>query len=351
MSRPSDDREFRELLPQVKRWHEGEAALRKIKRHLQQDPRNTLEAIFEVAEDCKLGWQMTLLWRFGVDAQTMTRLTGFKPPRSLVEAQGMILAGVLHTFWDRVLDAKAEALVALAADREPHAAMEKTVLEAFEELPATFGVIVEAAQNDSVKEWAATRLATWTDTQIKLGESRSRLNAALSETGSPPQQAKLLELLPASLVAFAEWRPDEPFRPGSGGKSYVSRAAGVLEKSGSEQAEKNENKGEKPRRLQYIQPEGTEEEGADVFELKGADELGTDPDMDAAENRLLMEVIERQTSFTARQRQVYEFWKKNYTSPEIADQLGIKDVTVRVLLKGARDAMLQTARELGRLRE
>jgi hypothetical protein len=159
MSGPSDDRKFRELLPQVNRWHEGEAALRKIKRHLHQDPRDTLEAIFEVAEDCKLGWRMTLLWRFGVDAQTMTRLQGFKPPRSLAESQEMILAGVLHTFWDRVLDARTDALVALAAGREPYAAMEKKVSEAFEELPATFGVIVEAGQNNAVKEWAAARLA------------------------------------------------------------------------------------------------------------------------------------------------------------------------------------------------
>jgi hypothetical protein len=168
---------FQELLPQVRRWQEGEAALREIKKHLQQDPRNTLAATFEVAEDCKLGWQMILLWRFGVDAETLTCLRGFKPPRSLVEAQHMILAGVLHTFWNRVLDARVEAYVALVAGREPYAAMEKKVLEAFEELPATFGVIVQAAQNDALKEWAATRLATWTDTQIKLGEDRARLNA------------------------------------------------------------------------------------------------------------------------------------------------------------------------------
>ena len=327
----------------MRRWHEGETALRELKKHLQQDPRNTLAATFEVAEDCKLGWQMILLWRFGVDAETLTCLRGFKPPRSLVEAQHMILAGVLHTFWNRVLDARVEAYVALVAGREPYAAMEKKVLEAFEELPATFGVIVQAAQNDALKEWAATRLATWTDTQIKLGEDRARLNAALSETDLPPQQAKLLELLPASLVAFAEWRRDEPFRAGSGGKSYVSRAASVLEKSGSEQAEKDENKEVKPPRLQYEEPES-------------AEEFNTDLDMDAVEdlvdrenNRRTLEKLEQQTRLTGRQRQVFELIKKDYPDPEIADRLGIKRETVRVHRKDCLDAIRQTAIELGLL--
>src|SRR5829696_1763549 len=340
MSRSPGHSEFEKLLPQVRWWHEGEAALRDIKKHLQQDPRNTLAAIFEVAEDCKLGWQMYLLRRFGVDAETMTLLGGFKPPRTLVEAQDMILAGVLHTFWGRVLDAKAEALVALVAGREPYAAMEKTVLEAYEELPATFGVIVETARNEAVKEWAAARLATWTDTQIKLEERRGRLNAALSEADLSPEQAKLLGLLPASLLAFAEWRRDEPFRPGSGGKSYVSRAASVLEQSGSEQAEKNENKEGKPRRLQYIDPERPED-------------FGTDPDMDAVEDRendlRALEKLEQQTRFTERQRQVYELDKTGYTESEIADRLGIKGGTVRVLRKGGVDAMRQAAKELGLL--
>src|SRR5919107_5038216 len=125
MSRSPGHETFRALLPQVKRWHEGEAALREIERNLQHEPRNTLEAIFEVAEDCKLAWQRHLLWRFGVDAEAMTRLRGFKPPRSLVGSQELILAGVLHTFWARILDARAEALVALVAGREPYAAWKK----------------------------------------------------------------------------------------------------------------------------------------------------------------------------------------------------------------------------------
>jgi hypothetical protein len=105
---------FRDLLPQVKRWQEGESALREIKKHLQENPKETLEVIFEVAEDHQLGWQTYLLDRFGVDAEAMTILKEFKPPRTVKAVKELLAAGSLHTFWTRVLEAKTDALAATA---------------------------------------------------------------------------------------------------------------------------------------------------------------------------------------------------------------------------------------------
>lgn len=168
----SKDSSFQDLLAQAKKWQEGEEAVREIRKLLQQDRRNALMAIFEVAEDHKLGWQMYLLSKFGVDAETMTILKGFRPPRTLETAKDLILAGSLHTFWSRVLDAKKDALAAAVmhtmpygSRRVPSTAASGAVISAFEELPATFGVIVQTARDDRIKEWAATRLATWTDTR------------------------------------------------------------------------------------------------------------------------------------------------------------------------------------------
>lgn len=270
------------------------------------------------------------------------------------------MAGALHTFWTRVVEIRGELLRELAAAqvvarslpsfgwrprRDPYAAAIKDVFAAFEELPATFGVIARTAPNQEIKEWAADRLASWTDTQISIGQNKP-LRAALaeraSEAGLSKEQTKLLELLTASLIAFGEWEQTrEPFRTGSGGKSYVSRASSILEQSGSEQAEKNEH-GKAPR-LEYVDPERPETGGEDP------DLEATEDDLDKEHTRRQLENIERQVRLPKRQRQVYELDKAGCNEAEIAARLGIEGSTVRVHRKRALDAMRSAARELGLL--
>lgn len=361
-----DGRRAQNLLSQARRWREGEDALRELKGLLQRDQRDlrfVLAGIFDPAEDCKLGWQVYLLNRFGMDAETLTVLKGFRPPRTLEAAKELIVAGALHTFWTRVVEIRGELLRELAAaqvvagslpsfmrqpGRDPYAAAQKDVLAAFEELPATFGVIALSAHNQEIKEWAAERLASWTDTQISI-EQHKRLKAALEEGELSPEQTKLLELVPASLIAFGEWEPGEPFRPGSGGKSYVSRVAESMVETGSEQAEKNEVGKEdedgksKPPRLEYADPERSEF-GDEDPELKAAEE-----DLDREHNRRRLENIERQARLPKRQRQVYELDKAGYSGAEIAARLGIDGSTVRQHRMRALDAMQSAARKLGLL--
>jgi DNA-binding CsgD family transcriptional regulator len=337
--------------------------LREIKKHLQENPKETLEVIFEVAEDHKLGWQMFLMNKFGVDAETMTILKEFKPPRTVKAVKELLVAGSLHTFWSRVLEAKTDALAAAAtytmpyaSRRNPYTAARSAVIAAFEELPATFGVIVQAARDDRIKDWAAHRLAAWSDTQLSSGAS-VRLRAALTEraaeTNLSEKQAKLLELVPASLLALSEWQQeDEPLRSGSGRKSYVSRVENEVVRTGSEQAEKNEHgkkarkdKGEeekeKPPRLEYIDPEKPEVGGEDQ-ELDNAITR-----RDREHNRRLLERIEKHARFTKQQRQVYELDKAGWQETEIAARLGIAGSTVRVHRKCALDAMRKAAKGLG----
>ena len=121
MSNIPNSSSFRDLLPQVKRWQEGESALREVKKHLQENPKETLEVIFEVAEDHQLGWQTYLLDQFGVDAEAMTFLKEFKPTRTVKAVKELLVAGSLHTFWSRVLGAKADAMAAAATYTMPDA--------------------------------------------------------------------------------------------------------------------------------------------------------------------------------------------------------------------------------------
>jgi DNA-binding CsgD family transcriptional regulator len=339
--------------------------LTRDKKALTKNPKKTLEVIFEVTEDHQLGWQTYLLDRFGVDAETMTILKESKPPSTAKAVKELLAAGSLHTFWTRVLGAKADAMAAAATytmpyarRRNPSTAARSAVIAAFEELPATFGVIVQTARDYRIKEWAAHRLATWSDTQIS-SDASVRLRAALTEraaeTNLSEKQVKLLELVPASLLAFSEWQQeDEPFRSGSGRKSYVSRVENEVVRTGSEQVQKNEHgkktrkvKGEeekeKPPRLEYTDPEKPEDGGEDQ-ELDNAVIR-----RDREHNRRLLERIEKHARFTKQQRQVYELDKAGWQEAEIATRLGIAGSTVRVHRKRAMDATRKAAKELGLL--
>jgi hypothetical protein len=84
---------------------------------------------------------MHLLHRFGLDAETMTILKGSRPPRSFEDAKELLVAGSLHTFWGRVLDAKKDAITATithsspyASPRDPYTAAQSAVIVAFEKL-------------------------------------------------------------------------------------------------------------------------------------------------------------------------------------------------------------------------
>jgi hypothetical protein len=95
--------------------------------------------------------------------------------------------------------------------------------------------------DDVLREMTAITVAGWVGTHISLTRHR-RVNAALSEnTGGLPGAnfAKLLEeLVPASIIAWDELLPGERLGPGGGKTSLVSRVEGLLQKIGSEAAEK-----------------------------------------------------------------------------------------------------------------
>lgn len=93
------------------------------------------------SEDCRLGWQTHLLNEHGVDAEAMVIIEGFNPPRTFEAAKDLLVAGYLHTFWMRVLDSKKDAIAAVVVSKDPYVSMREAVMKAFEELPATFGVI------------------------------------------------------------------------------------------------------------------------------------------------------------------------------------------------------------------
>lgn len=270
----------------------------------------------------------------------MVIIEGFNPPRTFEAAKDLLAAGSLHTFWMRVLDSKKDAIAAVVVSKDPYVSMREAVMKAFEELPATFGVIAQAARSNEIKEWAMARLATWTDTQINVSRHK-RLEAALNESNLSAEQMKLVELLPASLIAFDDWQQNETFRGGAGGKSYVSRTANVLAETGSEQAQKNERG--KPPKLEYIDPQRPEYRGEDP------DLVAAEVKLDVEHNRRLLKKIERHARLTKRQRQVYELDKAGCQEAEIAVQLGMAGSTVRVYRKDALDALRRAARKLGLL--
>jgi RNA polymerase sigma factor (sigma-70 family) len=104
-----------------------------------------------------------------------------------------------------------------------------------------------AELDDTLREMSAMTTAGWVGAHISLdGEKRNRrVVAALSENtdGSPGANfARLIEeLVPATLIAWDELQLGERLRPGSGETNLVSRVEGLLQKIGSEAAEKQKS--------------------------------------------------------------------------------------------------------------
>ena len=92
-----------------------------------------------------------------------------------------------------------------------------------------------------LRKMSAIGVAGWVGSHISLKKNK-RVGDALSEytDGSPGANfAKLVEeLIPATILAWDELQPGEPLRPGSGKANLVSRVEGLLQRIGSEAAEK-----------------------------------------------------------------------------------------------------------------
>jgi DNA-binding CsgD family transcriptional regulator len=339
-------------MPQeVQRFREGEDALLEIKRSLERDPRNALRAILEVAEERLAAYAWRLLG-FGIDAENMELLKGYRPPKTPEAAIDMIEAGMGHTFNRRVLDAKKDLMTAVVVSmdpygvrRDPYQAMAEAVQAAFEEVPAYYGAAALSATDDRIKEHFTRKLGAWTRTHVSDAANprlRHIMEQAARETGLSLEMTKLLNILPASLITFEDWQRQEhePLRPGSGGTSYVSRVARELEGVGSEQALR-------PERLEYVDPDAPERGGEDE------DLEATEAEADRAYHGRMWNLRMDRARLSERERQVVEIVREGlvrketgYTNAEIAERLS--EVAEKPIAEGTIKAL--KSRAFGKLR-
>jgi hypothetical protein len=95
------------LKQQSEGWRENEKTLLELRRCLEGDPRS-VRWVFEAAEENRLVFENHLFVRFGVKADTMEVVEGFKPPLSLRGKKDLILLGAFYEFYSDVLEVREE---------------------------------------------------------------------------------------------------------------------------------------------------------------------------------------------------------------------------------------------------
>jgi hypothetical protein len=199
---------------------------------------------------------------------------------------------------------------------------------------------IETEPDDVLREMQAKQIAGWVGSHISLDLNKS-LSAVLGERTGGSRGANFVELMknlvPATVVAWADLQPGEPLRPGSGETNLVSRAERLLINEGSEAA-RLERKGK----------------FADLAASPGSDRKGEgleDADLEEFERQetlrqqlsALQGWIER-AGFSEQEQRVYELdMRMGEDAQAIARELGKSDGHVRVVRKNYRDKIRRAA--------
>jgi DNA-binding CsgD family transcriptional regulator len=166
--------------------------------------------------------------------------------------------------------------------------------------------------DDVLRKMSATTVAGWVGAHISLGKHQ-RVRDALGENtdGSPGANfAKLIEeLVPATILAWDELQPGEPLRPGRRETNLVSRVEGLLQKIGSEAAEKQQA---------HIQ----------FDEVTGHDQ--SDQLLEEFERMETLRQLEQTTQLTQLEAAVWQRARDGQANAEIAEELKISENSVSV---------------------
>lgn len=333
--------DWKSLEQQSERWRENEETLLELRRRLEREP-SSVEGVFEEAEKNRRVFEHLLLVTHGVRAGRMELVEGFKPPLSLEWKKDLIMSGVFYEFYSGVLAVRAEfnRVLRIYRSQSPvvrllpkqysvptadlYAGAAKKVLALFEELVAVFHEIasvsrdwrrsheLSAAEKKHARElekWANERLATFVDAKTSLAKNE-RLRSAVAErareSGLSLWQQKLVELVTATPLAFAEREEGEPIRPGSGKKSVASRAVSEIEETAT------------PERFKT----GSQEVAAEDEALRQHE--------DAEAHRQYVDRLAEVANLPKRQRQAFTLChKEGLSDTEIAEIMEVDETTVR----------------------
>jgi DNA-binding CsgD family transcriptional regulator len=169
----------------------------------------------------------------------------YYPPRSPEEYYDYVQFSVMSNLL-RVCDVQWAAMHSayIRAHRngeDPDIAALSALFRVFRSGPGVAAPTNRSEPDDVLRKMSAITVAGWVGMHISLAKHK-RVRDALSEytDGSPGANfARLVEELPpATILAWDELQPGEPLRPGSGKTNLVSRVEGLLQKIGSESAEK-----------------------------------------------------------------------------------------------------------------
>jgi DNA-binding CsgD family transcriptional regulator len=184
--------------------------------------------------------------------------------------------------------------------------------------------------DDVLRKMSAITVAGWVGSHISL-DKHHRVREALSENtdGSPGANfAKLVEeLVPTTILAWDELQPGEPLRPGSGKTNLVSRVERLLQKIGSEAAEKQK------AHLQFD----------DVAEHSQSDQLLEE--FERMEETLRQ--LEQTTQLTRLEVAVWQRARDGLENAEIAGELKISNNSVSVHKSNAVKKLREARRAAG----
>jgi DNA-binding CsgD family transcriptional regulator len=210
-------------------------------------------------------------------------------------------------------------LAAMEEANASHESEERALSEAFlrclRRMPVLYGVDMLGARDPDLRCGATLALSAWLAVFISTDKKAVRLKRALADEGTTLFEA----LPPAAIVSFADWKPNEPLRPGKGktGKrkrSLVSRASAHITKRGHQATLRRKHVVAKPPSENSAAYGVTE---SALAESALREELGA--------------------VLSEREYQIVELKLQRFTEAEIALRCGITVGTVKKTLSRVRD--------------
>lgn len=219
-----------------------ENELREAELAAQENPALAAEWCLETTVQMRRFYRRYLRSRFGIAVRRLDKpgriVARSRVPRDRREKSLCLNAIAAHSTFETAWAGIYVATKRAAANSEDPA---PAVCEAFFEVaratPVLYGEVAERGADSTAKESAAVNLSGWLGTQLSLQYERVRgaLDEVARAEGRSRYKQFVRELPSTSLTAWSEWRRGEPLRPGTGNRSFVSRASELLAALGSEE--------------------------------------------------------------------------------------------------------------------
>jgi len=340
-----------EVRAHIDEWHASAEQTKYFEEKARENPRSYASSAFDFIRSRRRHIRRLLRKRFGVKVRyswfrseqyvaCRKRLPQY-PPRNPQEYCNYVqlrfmsdLLRALDVQWGVMHSAYIEAY---RSGENPDLAALDALFDLSRLGPVGASPTTRTEPDDVLREMQAKTVAGWVGSHISLNVNK-RLSAVLSERTDGSRGANFAELLrnlvPATVIAWDELRPDEPLRPGSGKTNLVSRAERFLIKEGSETA-KLKRKGDlKGPPGSDIEGEGLKDADLEEFELQ---------------ETLRQQLNELQgwvesARFSEQEKRVYELdLRMDEDTQAVARELGISDGHVRVVRKNYRDKIRRAA--------